>query len=274
VSKTKRQITEDDSTFAPGDVVSGLQPGELVEMRSVTPSGAERLVEGVALAFRMLVRRLLAAGELAAVERVRGRLEISENVEDAWGLLSELGEQLPWHLSAEAWTEHPASVTYYSTVAPVAFDRDPKTKDRIAYHRQSAEIVGNACTGGGLPQPREAIAAPFSAHLEVPPANVSPPSRRKSGSKLSHGLLVSTFDQHPRSPMMLGALRYRGYAVCRRLVQTLTITGQRYNALTEVRCERIGCFRRLGRHRPASTVVDFGPSVLHTRDAAHPRSQR
>lgn len=66
-------MVEAGSPLAPGDVESGLQPGELVEIRRVVPLGAETLIEGVALESGRMVKRPLDAEELAALVRVRGR---------------------------------------------------------------------------------------------------------------------------------------------------------------------------------------------------------
>jgi hypothetical protein len=58
--------------ISPGDVVSGLEPDEHVEISKVTPFGARTLVEGVAVSSRRLIRRPLAAEELARLCKIRG----------------------------------------------------------------------------------------------------------------------------------------------------------------------------------------------------------
>lgn len=64
---------KDDSKLAPGDVVSGLESSELVEIQRVAPFGGKTLVEGVGLQSRRMVKRPLAAEELAALVKVRGQ---------------------------------------------------------------------------------------------------------------------------------------------------------------------------------------------------------
>lgn len=64
--------TRDANDLAPGDVVSGLEPGELVEIVRVAPFGNKTLLEGVGLESRRIVKRPLAAEELAALVKVRG----------------------------------------------------------------------------------------------------------------------------------------------------------------------------------------------------------
>ncbi len=62
-----------DSNLAPGDVVSGLEPSELVEIHRIAPFGAKKLIEGVGLESRRMVRRPLSAEDLAALVKVRGQ---------------------------------------------------------------------------------------------------------------------------------------------------------------------------------------------------------
>lgn len=61
------------SNIRPGDVVSGLESSELVEIQRVAPFGGKMLVEGVGLQSRRLIRRPLAADELAGLVKVRGQ---------------------------------------------------------------------------------------------------------------------------------------------------------------------------------------------------------
>ena len=63
----------DHESFLPGDVVSGLEPSELVEIQRVAPFGGKMLVEGVGLQSRRIVKRPLAAEELATLVKVRGQ---------------------------------------------------------------------------------------------------------------------------------------------------------------------------------------------------------
>jgi len=65
-------MTDTDISFAAGDVVSGLVPTELVEIRRVSPFGSKTLVEGVGVNSRRLVQRPLGPDELAGLTKVRG----------------------------------------------------------------------------------------------------------------------------------------------------------------------------------------------------------
>jgi CRISPR-associated protein Csb2 len=100
-------------------------------------------------------------------------------------------------------------------VTPVAFDRHPKEKDRVAYQREAAEMISGACAAIGLPRPREVVVTPVSAHLGVPPAHAFPRLRRKDGTDRRHAHAILVFDEPVVGPVLIGAGRYRGYGVCR-----------------------------------------------------------
>jgi hypothetical protein len=66
-------VNDADNPIAPGDVVSGLESSELVEIQRIAPFGGKILVEGVGLQSRRMVKRPLAREELAGLVKVRGR---------------------------------------------------------------------------------------------------------------------------------------------------------------------------------------------------------
>ncbi|MFQ5904388.1 MAG: hypothetical protein ACE5JO_11935, partial [Candidatus Binatia bacterium] len=59
--------------IGPGDVVSGLEPAELVEIQRLAPFGSKTLVEGVGSQSRRVVKRPLTEEELHRLVKVRGR---------------------------------------------------------------------------------------------------------------------------------------------------------------------------------------------------------
>jgi SNF2 family DNA or RNA helicase len=59
-------------SISPGDVVSGLEPSELVEIQRIVPFGSKKLVEGVGVQTRRIVKRPLTDEELANLIKVRG----------------------------------------------------------------------------------------------------------------------------------------------------------------------------------------------------------
>ena len=66
-------MIESQNNLAAGDVVSGLDGSELVEIQRATPFGGKTLVEGVGLTSRRMIRRPLSAEELSALVKVRGQ---------------------------------------------------------------------------------------------------------------------------------------------------------------------------------------------------------
>jgi len=66
-------MTENEKNLAPGNVVSGLEPSELVEIQRLASLGSKTLVAGVGLSSGRLIRRPLAEDELAALVKVCGR---------------------------------------------------------------------------------------------------------------------------------------------------------------------------------------------------------
>lgn len=153
-------------------------------------------------------------GLLRALGRVRqvhlGRLGV-------WRLEAVTEARPARNLRDMAWTAHPRGATEWSTVTPVAFDRHPKASDKGAYREEVAAMITRCCTRVGLPEPREVIVTPVSAHLGAPPAHGFPRLQRKDGSQRRHTHAILVFDAPVRGPMLLGAGRYRGYGLCRPL---------------------------------------------------------
>jgi len=61
-----------DTEIEAGDIVSGLEPDEHVEIRRVVPFGGKTLVEGVGVTSRREIRRPLSTEDLARLTKVRG----------------------------------------------------------------------------------------------------------------------------------------------------------------------------------------------------------
>ena len=66
-------MTHDSSPFASGDIVEGLQAGELVEIHQITPFGDKTLVAGEGLDSGQMVRRPLTSEEFSSLIKVRGK---------------------------------------------------------------------------------------------------------------------------------------------------------------------------------------------------------
>src|SRR5438132_6207556 len=59
------------NSFAPGDIVAGLEPSELVEIQRIAPFGGKILFEGVAVQTRRLIKRPLTSEEADRLQKVR-----------------------------------------------------------------------------------------------------------------------------------------------------------------------------------------------------------
>jgi len=183
-----------------------------VPLAFVDDPHADGRLWGVAVA----LPRDLAAADRRQALRVLGRVhELKLGALGVWELIRELGDPPAWNLCAEAWTAHPEGTTHWATTTPVAFDRHPKARDRAAYHREVAQMIGDACVGIGLPRPREVIVTSASAYLGVPPTFEFPRLQRKDGTERRHAHAILVFDQPVVGPVLIGAGRYRGYGVCR-----------------------------------------------------------
>jgi hypothetical protein len=68
-------MTQENSAFEPGDVVSGLEQGELVEIQRISPFGSKTLLEGVTMTSRRQIRKPLTFDE----QLEAGAKELKEN---------------------------------------------------------------------------------------------------------------------------------------------------------------------------------------------------
>lgn len=83
--ESESPVKNENSNPASGDVVSGLDASELVEIQQVTPFGNKTLIQGVGLHSRRLVKRPLTAEDLAALVEVRGHRRIAVEVVAVYG---------------------------------------------------------------------------------------------------------------------------------------------------------------------------------------------
>ena len=63
----------DKPFFSPGDIVSGWEPSELVEINRITPFGNRILIEGIGLQSHRVFKRPFTDEELGLITKVRGR---------------------------------------------------------------------------------------------------------------------------------------------------------------------------------------------------------
>ena len=134
-----------------------------------------------------------------------------------WRLSVDTSARSSLNLRPETWTAYPRGATHWSSVTPIVYDRHPKTKDPFACQKEGAAMIRQACTHIGLPEPREVIVTPVSAHPGVPPAYAFPRWSCPSAAPRRHTHAIIEFDQPVCGPLILGAGRYHGYGLCRPL---------------------------------------------------------
>lgn len=174
---------------------------------------------GLGLIFPAKLSRDDRRGVLQVARQVRrlklGRLGV-------WRLEAETREGAPFTLKPCTWTAYPNGHTRWATVTPIVYDRHPKSTDKATYVAEVADMIRQACTRIGLPEPREVIVTPVSAHLGVPPAHLFPHLRRKDDSLQRHTHAILVFDRPVCGPVLLGAGRYRGYGCCRPMFEAVS----------------------------------------------------
>ena len=154
------------------------------------------------------IRRNVLRAAARTLELKLGRL-------GAWKVEPSTGARPIETLRPATWTANPAGATHWSTVTPIAYDHHPKAKGKAEYLAEVGVMIRASCERISLPQPREVIVTPVSAHLGTPPAHAFPRLRRKDGSERRHTHAILIFDEPVVGPVLLGAGRYRGYGLCR-----------------------------------------------------------
>jgi len=126
----------------------------------------------------------------------------------------ETREHPPHNLRPETWT---APARRWASVTPVVLDRHFDGPDKW---EQAAESVKTACERAGLPRPLEVLLHPVSLFEGVPRNNEFPwITRKKDGGRMHHAHAVIAFGETVQGPVLVGAGRFRGYGLCRPLLQ-------------------------------------------------------
>ncbi len=66
--------TGEDIHIVPGDIVSGLEPSDLVEIKRIVPFGSKILIEGIGVQSRREIKRPLTIEELSVLIKIRGKV--------------------------------------------------------------------------------------------------------------------------------------------------------------------------------------------------------
>ncbi len=126
----------------------------------------------------------------------------------------EARESPPASLRKDSWTK---ASRQWATVTPLVLDRhfDGKNKWEMA-----TASVKDSCERIGLPRPHDVLLHPVSMFEGVPRSNEFPwLTRKKDGGRLHHIHALIRFDEEIQGPVIIGAGRFRGYGLCRPLMQ-------------------------------------------------------
>lgn len=158
-----------------------------------------------------------------------------------WTIQLEERVSPPLTLQNDTWTK---PSTTWASVTPVVLDRFPKaprTEERQAWHAEVIEIIKQACTRAGLPEPLEVDVDSTAWHRGVPRAwaKTRPLRGRAEGTgsaPLGDGFpslpskpsrpakpqvhVWLRFNQPVAGPVILGAGRFLGYGLCKPVAQT------------------------------------------------------
>ncbi|MEM5787031.1 MAG: type I-U CRISPR-associated protein Csb2 [Syntrophobacteraceae bacterium] len=126
----------------------------------------------------------------------------------------DLRESPPWNLRPGTWTG-PARV--WSTVTPIVLDRHFDGKNKW---EKAAESLKDCCERIGLPRPLETLLHMVSMFEGVPRGNEFPlMTRKQDNGRMHHTHAVLLFEQEVQGPVIIGAGRFRGYGLCRPVMQ-------------------------------------------------------
>lgn len=126
----------------------------------------------------------------------------------------EARESPPLSLRVQPWTR---ASKRWASVTPVVLDRYCNGKDKW---EQAAEVVKDACERIGLPRPVDVLLHQDSMVRGAPRASQFRCLARKSdGARLHHLHALLLFGEEVEGPVLIGAGRFRGYGLCRPVLQ-------------------------------------------------------
>ena len=144
-----------------------------------------------------------------------------------WNLDGITEDRPPFNLLASTWTAATQGSTEWGTVTPIVLDRHPKAKDIAKYRAEVAKTIQTACDRvldsktpeKEMPKVVHVALLPVSPHLGTPPSHSFPQMERKSGGQCRHTHAIIEFDKPIVGPLLVGAGRYRGYGLCRPIIE-------------------------------------------------------
>lgn len=188
------------------------------------PHVGRRYADGRLLGVALVLPRGLAGteerrclGDLLFSSSARPRrIKLTFGRAGDWQVELARGDDLPQALRRETWTT-PAKT--WATVTPIVLDRHSKAKHQTAAAREAEETIHTACARIGLPAPARIALSPVSIFSGAPHARAFPCMTRKSGGNRHHTHAILEFGESVCGPVLLGAGRYRGYGLCRPVLE-------------------------------------------------------
>ena len=207
----------------PPEFLSGHAPGSTRE----NPVRSEQ--SHVALVPLPFVDYEHATGDVLGMAALLPKTLTHEEQDLCWSVLSRIKQlRMPWGewqvsltdaeerrraLRPESWTR-PHNV--WSTVTPFVFDRYPKDP----YGAEAEQVVRDAFTRAGFPEPIEIDLHYNPWHTGVPRASAFPAAQARPGKpQRYHCHVWARFQQPIRGPVVTGAGRYYGYGFFRALYE-------------------------------------------------------
>ena len=215
LSRADQPVAEAISGHGPGSTPESPKPSArphlaLLPVADVGHRHARSDLLGMAAALPAHLKPEERSACLGALERVRsltlGRL-------GEWRLERGGGEDGRQALEPRSWIR-PAHV--WASVTPVVLGRYP----RKPWGEEAQQILREACTIAGLPEPLEVETAPVGWVLGVPTASRFPPLPARVGKPRRfhvHARLV--FAEAVAGPVLVGVGRHQGYGLLQQLVE-------------------------------------------------------
>jgi CRISPR-associated protein Csb2 len=209
LSRADQPVAEAISGHAPGSTPDSPRPSArphlaLLPLADVGHRLAGSDLVGMAAALPRCLQPEERTACLVALERVRsltlGRL-------GEWRLERADGHDGLQALDPRSWSS-PARA--WASVTPVVLGRYP----RKPWGEEAQQIVREACTIAGLPEPHEVETAPVGWVLGVPPASRFPPLAVRAGKpRRFHVHVRLVFAEPVGGPVLVGAGRHQGYGL-------------------------------------------------------------
>jgi CRISPR-associated protein Csb2 len=138
-----------------------------------------------------------------------------------WRLVQQgIFDAIAVNLRVDTWTASSQPCRQWASVTPVVFDQHGKSRSKAAYLDECAQSVRDSVSRVVLGATAQQVkVAAISSVRGVPSAREFPRLKRKDGSERRHMHVEIHFDRPVVGPLLIGAGRYRGYGLCRPILE-------------------------------------------------------